>query len=279
MTEDNMIKTLLQGKPLEHPIHPMLVHFPIGLFALSLTLDIASLIVGDALLVETALYAMVAGIVMALLAALPGLVDYSDIRADHPAKKIATRHLFLNVTAVVLFSVSALLRITGPETDSTALLPLVLSLIGIGILGYSGYLGGEMVYNDGIAVGRHRRHTDTPEETITVSPDGATADGYATVASLDELEEGSTLRAEVNGHVMTVTRVNGDVYAFQEFCPHRFGPLSEGHLHGYDIMCPWHRSCFDVRTGKVTQGPAKVDLNVHDVSIVDDQIRVRIPPE
>jgi hypothetical protein len=47
--------------------------------------------------------------------------------------------------------------------------PLVLSIVGVDILSFSGYLGGTMVYNDGIAVGRHRRHTGTPKKTIRVS--------------------------------------------------------------------------------------------------------------
>ena len=68
-----MLKDFLEGKPLRHPIHPMLVHFPIGLFLLSLLLDLASLafpsvphLVGDSF------YAMLAGVIFSLLAAVPG---------------------------------------------------------------------------------------------------------------------------------------------------------------------------------------------------------------
>jgi nitrite reductase/ring-hydroxylating ferredoxin subunit len=57
--------------------------------------------------------------------------------------------------------------------------------------------------------------------------------------------------------VLAVVKLDGVFYAFQEFCTHRFGPLSEGSFDGFDVQCPWHNSCFDVRTGKVTNGPAQ----------------------
>jgi len=96
-----MLKDFLEGKPLRHPLHPMLVHFPIGLFLLSFFLDLASLafpFVPN--LVRGSFYAMLLGVITALLAAVPGFVDYTDIRSDHPAKRIATIHLMLNLIVV-----------------------------------------------------------------------------------------------------------------------------------------------------------------------------------
>src|SRR5438034_941782 len=91
------MKTLLEGKPLHHPLHPLLVHFPIGLFFFSFALDIARLILGSApALVVGAFYSMAFGIIGALIAALPGLADYSEIRSSHPAKRTATLHMLRN---------------------------------------------------------------------------------------------------------------------------------------------------------------------------------------
>src|SRR5437899_4821701 len=85
------LKDFLEGKPLRHPIHPMLVHFPIGLFLLSFLVDRASLACPDAPnLLRGSFYAMLLGITTALVAAMPGFVDYSDIRRDHPGKATAT---------------------------------------------------------------------------------------------------------------------------------------------------------------------------------------------
>src|SRR5437016_12561478 len=94
---DQMLKDLLEGKPLRHPIHPMLVHFPIGFLVLSFLLDLVSLVFLDVPnLVRGSFYAMLFGFVAALLAAVPGFVDYCDIRRDHPGRATATTHMTLN---------------------------------------------------------------------------------------------------------------------------------------------------------------------------------------
>jgi nitrite reductase/ring-hydroxylating ferredoxin subunit len=85
------------------------------------------------------------------------------------------------------------------------------------------------------------------------------------------------LRAEINGEVMTIARIDNRVFAIQEFCTHRFGPLSEGTFHGFDVQCPWHKSRFDVRTGKVTNGPAKLDLKTFRVETRNGKICVGVP--
>src|SRR5213593_1630824 len=89
-----VLKDLLEGKPFRHPIHPMLVHFPIGFLILSLLLDVCSFAFPTVPhLVRAAFYAICLGLIGALLAAVPGFVDYTDIRTDHPAKRTATAHL------------------------------------------------------------------------------------------------------------------------------------------------------------------------------------------
>ena len=275
----SILQELLQGKPIRHPLHPTLVHFPIGLFVLSLFFDLAALFAGAGnALVRGAFYAMLGGVVMALIAALPGFVDWLDIRRDHPAKPLATYHMALNLAAVGLYVVNLLTRQGELDRAQPAILGVVLSALGVGIIAVSGYLGGKLVYDDGIGAGRHRRHTPTPEETIRVSSSSAGArDGYVPVAEASSLRDGETLRVELDGNVMAIANLGGSLYAFQEFCTHRFGPLSEGALQDGQVECPWHRSCFDVRTGKVTQGPAKVDLKTYEVEVRDGRIWVKVP--
>jgi nitrite reductase/ring-hydroxylating ferredoxin subunit len=96
------------------------------------------------------------------------------------------------------------------------------------------------------------------------------------VADVGQLQEGGTLRADIDGKVITIAKVDGQLYAFQEFCTHRYGPLSEGALNATEIQCPWHRPCFDIRTGKVTQGPAKVDLKIYPVKMIGAKISVGV---
>src|SRR5881398_1549731 len=102
-----MLKDFLEGKPLRHPLHPMLVHFPIGLFFLSFLFDLASLVFPSQMyLVRDSFYAMLLGAIMALVAAVPGFVDYTDIRNDHPGKRTATAHLILNLIVVGLYGIN-----------------------------------------------------------------------------------------------------------------------------------------------------------------------------
>ena len=271
-----MVKDFLQGRPLGHPLHTMLVHFPIGLFLLSFVLDIATWIIdADPLVARCAFHTIVGGIVTALIAAVPGFADWSDIRRDHPGRKAANAHMWLNLAAVVLYAVNLYVRYDQHGETPTPVLPLLLSLVGISLLSVSGWLGGYIIYDDGISVGRHRRRSRTPEKTL--HPKATAGEQFVAVARESELGEGETLRAEVGGYVMTIVRLDGRLYAFQEFCTHRYGPLSEGTFHNGQVVCPWHRSCFDVRTGKVTEGPAKVDLKRFDVEVRDGQIAVRVP--
>src|SRR5213595_3504046 len=155
-----MLKDFLEGKPLRHPLHPMLVHFPIGLFLLSLLLDLASLAfpsVPD--LVRDSFYAMLLGVITALVAAVPGLVDYTDIRSDHPAKRTATAHMTLNLVVIALYGINLAVRSSLLVDQKIHPMPLILSVIGVAVLSVSGYLGGRLVYDEGIAVGRHKRQT------------------------------------------------------------------------------------------------------------------------
>jgi nitrite reductase/ring-hydroxylating ferredoxin subunit/uncharacterized membrane protein len=271
-----MLKDVLQGKPWRSPLHPALVHVPIALFPISVLLDVASwMISGPDGLVRAAFGCIIAGLATGLVAGAVGMVDYTDIRDDDPAKKTATLHMVLNLVALGLFGAGAGLRYSGLDTERTTMLPLVVSLIALAVLSYSGYLGGHLVYGEGVGVGRHRRRTRVPEKTIFAGTNEAgTAVAVADDASMGE---GETLRVSVGGAVVAIARVEGALYAFQEFCPHRYGPLSEGALQGCEVVCPWHNSRFDVRTGKVTHGPAKVDLRTFHVESRAGKIWLDVP--
>src|SRR6266480_61574 len=143
-----MLKDFLEGKPLRHPLHPMLVHFPIGLFILSLLLDLASLAFPSVPgLVRDSFYAILLGVITALIAAVPGFVDYTDIRSDHPGKRTATAHLTLNLIVVALYGINLGVRSSTLDEFKTPAGPLILSLVGIALLSVSGYLGGRLVYD------------------------------------------------------------------------------------------------------------------------------------
>src|SRR5436309_7433726 len=206
-----MLKDFLEGKPLRHPLHPMLVHFPIGLFLLSLLLDLASLAFPSVPnLVRDSFYAMLLGVITALIAAVPGFVDYTDIRSDHPAKRTATAHMTLNLIVVALYGVNLGVRSSSLADPRISLLPLVLSLVGIALLSVSGYLGGRLVYDDGIGVGRHKRRTPTPENTLHLTRDRNAEEAFVSVAEAESLGDRETLRVEMDGQVVAIVKLDGN---------------------------------------------------------------------
>lgn len=136
-----------------HPIHPMLVPLPIGLWIFSLVCDLIH--AGGSInpaWTTVALYTMGGGIVGALLAAVPGLIDLLSLPPG--PRKTALTHMAINLTVVVLYVINFWLRLGSPERPGNL---IWLSVIAIGLLAVSGWLGGKMVYVYGIAV-------DTPPE-------------------------------------------------------------------------------------------------------------------
>jgi len=256
----------------------MLVHLPIGLFLISFAFDVGSHLRNLASpleFVRPAFYTMLLAELAALIAAVPGLADYSSIRRDHPARTTATWHMVLNVTVVVLYAINLAIRWPRLNVTQPQIVPTLLSLIGVCILSFSGYLGGVMVYDDGIAVGRHRRRRDEPQRTLELD-DRAAPDGFVEVANDADLEDRQSLRVRAGGVVMAIAKCDGQVYAFQEFCTHRFGPLSEGTYANGQVTCPWHGSCFDMLSGKVCGGPAKEEIKVFAVEVREGKVLVKV---
>jgi len=130
-----------------HPIHPMLVPLPIGLWVFSLITDIIYRASGNEVWASVAYYAMAGGIIGSLLAALPGLVDFLALKPSG-VKKIALWHMAINLSATILFCINLYLR-TGVPGAST---PFILSIIGVLSIFVSGWLGGQMVYVHGLGV-------------------------------------------------------------------------------------------------------------------------------
>jgi uncharacterized membrane protein len=133
----------------EHPIHPMMIPFPIALWIFSLASDLIYLFdFGGPVWKDVAFYTMVGGIIGGLAAAVPGYIDYRSL-TDPVVARVARMHMVINVGLVLLFTVNAGLRIVN---GSEATLPVLLSVLGVGALAVSGWLGGELVYVEGVAV-------------------------------------------------------------------------------------------------------------------------------
>jgi uncharacterized membrane protein len=130
---------------LGHPVHPMLIVFPIGLLAASLLFDLLYLATSDAMFAQFALWLIALGVVTGLAAAVFGLIDWLGLPAGTRAKRIGLIHGIGNVVIVALFLVSWVMRL-GDPTYAPNLVPFVLGLVGVGLALLTAWLGGELVY-------------------------------------------------------------------------------------------------------------------------------------
>jgi uncharacterized membrane protein len=133
-----------------HPLHPILIVFPLGLLATSLIFDIAYLATGNARLSDVAYWMIVAGVLGGLVAAPFGVIDWLAIPAGTRAKSIGALHGAGNVVVVLLFALSWYVRSYAGVSPHTAV--YMFSFVGVGLALWTGWLGGELVDRLGIGV-------------------------------------------------------------------------------------------------------------------------------
>ena len=138
-------------KLLGHPIHPMLIVFPLGLLATAVIFDILYAITGNADLATFSFFALIAGVVGGLLAAVFGLLDWLKIPKETRARRIGAIHGVGNVVVVGLFALSLVAR-WGDPAYLPDTLPLVVGLLGAALALFTAWLGGELVYRLRVAV-------------------------------------------------------------------------------------------------------------------------------
>jgi uncharacterized membrane protein len=134
-----------------HPIHPMLVNIPVAAFPVSLIFDVVYLLTDNPFWYAMAFWLMVVGIVGGLAAAIPGLIDYLT-SVPREAIPTARRHGLINAGIVTWFLINAIVRATGPMIGPRVGIAMLMSLVGIGALAYSGWLGGTLVYQYRVGV-------------------------------------------------------------------------------------------------------------------------------
>ncbi len=102
---------------------------------------------------------------------------------------------------------------------------------------------------------------------------------FVEIAPASELPSGERLFVDVGDKTLVIFNIAGQFFAIGDVCSHDDGPVGEGDLEGYNIVCPRHGAEFDIRTGKVMQMPAVVDIPAYPVKVVDGMIQVGIPKE
>jgi 3-phenylpropionate/trans-cinnamate dioxygenase ferredoxin subunit len=102
---------------------------------------------------------------------------------------------------------------------------------------------------------------------------------FVKVASVGDLPPGERLWHEFEEESVIVFNVAGEYYAIADLCTHDDGPLGDGQLEEYEVVCPRHGARFDIRNGKALCLPAVTGVPTYAVKIVNGDILVESPDE
>lgn len=151
-----MFRDLIRGRFLGHPVHVMLVHFPTALFLLSFAFDVWGMITGDPGLCRASLYSMCLGLLGGVAAAGFGVADYVKLTGRESVFRKASWHAGIQTCVLMVFGVMAGIRLQDyPEPAEPGLTQLIVTGVTVLAMLTGNYLGGDLVFRDGVGVGDH----------------------------------------------------------------------------------------------------------------------------
>jgi uncharacterized membrane protein len=157
------MKEIVQGKPLEHPSHPMFVHFPVAFYVATLALDILSKVGSFPAAPVATTWLLLGAFAASLVAVVTGLVDRATTRAGSVVRKKINQHMYLQLLTAVVFVVNFAVRWPDRHLAEAKPLWIVLDLIGVATLLFGQYLGGILVYGIGFRVGESGPSPSSPD--------------------------------------------------------------------------------------------------------------------
>jgi nitrite reductase/ring-hydroxylating ferredoxin subunit/uncharacterized membrane protein len=248
-----VVKDLLHGVFLGHPLHPALVQVPIGCFASAAVLDI-----GGSSKEATKLIGL--GVLSSVPAAAAGLADYADSQQDH--RRIGVVHAAANSAALVCYVASLALRARGRQRAGvwSALAGLTFSMAGA-------TLGGDLAFRRAVGA-NHSEHAGRlgPADWCDLGP-------------VEEFPEAEPVRRVAAEIPVLVVRRGDEFSVLHDRCSHMSGPLSEGKLTEVDgvhcVECPWHGSVFRLDDGRPTHGPATAPQQRLDSRVRGSRLEVK----
>jgi len=134
-----------------HPVHPMLIVFPLGLLATAVVFDVIYLVTDAPHWTEMAFYMIGAGIIGGIAAAVPGWIDWLAIPSGTRAKRIGLLHGATNGVVLVLFLISWLVRMDNAD-HRAGTGSFVVEVLAVALSGGAAWFGGELVDRLGIGV-------------------------------------------------------------------------------------------------------------------------------
>ena len=137
-------------KPLGHPVHPMLVNYPLGLLTVAPIFDVVHWITHNGYWSTVAFWMIAVGTAVGLLAALTGTIDWVGIPAGSRAKMVGLIHGAGNYFILALFVISWFTRLNAQANPP--IVACVLTFLGAALLMGTGYLGGELMLHFGVGI-------------------------------------------------------------------------------------------------------------------------------
>jgi nitrite reductase/ring-hydroxylating ferredoxin subunit/uncharacterized membrane protein len=252
-----------------HPLHPILIAFPIAFFTGTFIFDVLSVLANKPAFWTTGQYLETAGIISGLLAAVPGFIDYLyTVPPGSSAKQRASKHALINISMLVVFTLALINR---QLPHFSIVLQISFEFGGVILLSIAGWLGGTLVYRNQVGVDIRYANAGKWKEM-----DGVVENGRVEVATTDELDLNQMKLIRVQDKRIVVARVEEGFVAFDDFCTHKGGSLAGGSMICGTVQCPWHGSQFDVETGMVKAGPATKPVKVYAIEYAGNKVYVRL---
>jgi nitrite reductase/ring-hydroxylating ferredoxin subunit/uncharacterized membrane protein len=255
-----------------HPIHPALIPFPFAFLYGALGFGLAGRLTGNASWWTTGRHLAIAGVIAALVAAIPGFIDYLySVPPNSNGKSRATKHMLSNLSAVTLFAVAWLIgRTSGSAPES---IELALEGLGAVFLTMGGWMGGTLVNRNQIGVDHRYAKAGKWSDERTE----ANEDGVIEGVNSESLEVNQMKLLRVGDRRIVLGRTEEGYVAFDDHCTHRGGSLADGAMICGRVQCPWHGSQFDVRSGAVRAGPAEEAIPVYRVEQHGSRVDIHLP--
>ncbi len=252
-------RNILDGVWFEAPLHPVIQTVPIGSWTSAIVFDGLDLVSGKPAMRNAADASLALGVVGGFAAAAVGLSDWRYTSGG--SRRMGMAHAALNSAGLALNTASLLLRAAGRRNAGR-----LAFLAGFSLNGMGAHLGGELSYKYGLRVNRN------------VFEDQGPAD-FTPVLDETDLPDSGLRRVEVDGVGVLLSRSSaGDVCAIAATCNHFSGPLDQGDREGDTVVCPWHKSRFDLCSGQAIDGPAVFPQSTYETRVSDGRIEVKATP-
>jgi uncharacterized membrane protein/nitrite reductase/ring-hydroxylating ferredoxin subunit len=252
-----------------HPLHPILVSFPIVLFIGTFIVDIIFITTNDLFFEQLAKYLEAAGIISALLAAIPGIIDYYfTVPPESSAMKRATKHGLINITMLLIFTFALLIR---RDQETSIFLVTGLEATGVILLTTAGWLGGTLVIRNQIGVDHRYAYAGKwSEEFFT--------DTLNTIElnDLEKLKMNQMKLIHAGQKRIVVGRTETEFVAFEDRCTHRGASLADGVMICGTVQCPWHGSQFKLTSGEVCAGPATEKIKIYKIQSTNNKHYIQL---